>query len=76
MATEVTKIRKVGNSMGVILPQKILEGQGLKLNDLIEIRVMNSSIELRAHDDEFARRVEIIDRSHRKFRNAYRELAK
>jgi len=70
------KIRRVGNSAGVILPKDELERLGLKVGDDLAIRQSENGLELSPYDDDFARRVRAFERSHRKFRNAYRELAK
>lgn len=72
----VLKIRKVGNSAGVILPKEELERLHLKVGDGLAIRQSDNGLELSPYDDDFARRVRALERSHRKFRNAYRELAK
>jgi len=40
------KIRKIGNSLGIILPRDILTLLDLKENDEIEINTKNKQIEL------------------------------
>ena len=72
----VLKIRRIGNSAGVILPKDELDRLRLKIGDELAIRQSENGFELSPYDDEFARRVSAFERSHRKFRNAYRELAK
>jgi len=72
----VLKIRRVGNSAGVILPKDELDRLRLKIGDDLAIRRSENGLELSPYDDGFARRVRALERSHRKFRNAYRELAK
>jgi putative addiction module antidote len=75
MATAL-KIRSVGNSAGVILPKEELERLSLKIGDELAIRQSENGIELSPYDEDFERRVRAFERSQRKFRNAYRELAK
>lgn len=41
-----TKVRKLGNSLGIILPKDVLDLFGLKENDEIEINTRNKQIEL------------------------------
>lgn len=72
----VLKIRSVGNSAGVILPKDELVRLGLKIGDELAIRQSENGIELSPYDEDFERRVRALKRSKRKFRNAYRELAK
>ncbi len=38
------KIKKWGNSQGVIIPKEILKEAGIKLNDLLEIKALKGSI--------------------------------
>ena len=58
------------------MPKEELERLHLKIGDELAIRPSENGLELSPYDDGFARRVQAIERSHRKFRNAYRELAK
>lgn len=72
----VLKIRPFGNSAGVILPKEELDRLRLQVGDELTIRRSEHGFELSPYDEEFARRVRAFERSRRKFRNAYRELAK
>lgn len=72
----VLKIRNVGSSAGVILPKDLLDHLKLRIGDELAVRQTEDSLELSPYDADFARRVRVFERSHRKFRNAYRELAK
>ena len=72
----VLKIRKVGTSAGVILPEDLLEHLKLKVGDELAVKKSEDGIELSPYDAYLARRMRVFERSHRKFRNAYRELAK
>lgn len=47
------KIRKVGNSLGVILPKQLIEELHLKSGDKINIERKGLSLELRPVDPEF-----------------------
>lgn len=74
--TAALKIRKVGSSAGVILPKDLLDGLNLQVGDELSVKTSENGIELSPYDEDFARRVRAFERSRRKFRNAYRELAK
>ena len=70
------KVRKVGNSLGVILPReviarlKVVEGDNLNLTEGPE------DYRLSAYDPEIARQVEVGEKIMRRYRNTLRELAK
>ena len=72
----VLKIRKVGTSAGVILPKALLEHLDLNVGDELAVKTSQHGLELSPYDENFSRRVRAFERSRRKFRNAYRELAK
>lgn len=72
----VLKIRNVGSSAGVILPKDLLDHLKLRIGDELAVRQTEDCLELSPYDADFARRIRVFERSHRKFRNAYRELAK
>lgn len=74
--TAVLKIRKVGSSAGVILPKDLLDHLRLRIGDELTVKTSESGLELSPYDEDFSRRVRAFERSRRKFRNAYRELAK
>jgi putative addiction module antidote len=76
IVTAALKIRKVGSSAGVILPKELLDGLNLQVGDKLAVRVSENGFELSPYDENFARRVRAYERSRRKLRNAYRELAR
>lgn len=72
-----TKLRKIGNSLGVILPKEILdelqveEGQALYIS-----KRKDGGVTLTPRDEEFERQMEIGRDLTKRYRNALRELAK
>jgi putative addiction module antidote len=74
--TKALKIRKVGSSAGVILPKDLLQHMGLEIGDELAVNLSDSGLELTFNNEDFSRRVRAFERSRRKFRNAYRELAR
>jgi len=71
------KLRKVGNSLGVVLPKEVLghlradEGQ-----DLFLIEGPNNSYRLTSFDPAFAQKMEKAEEIMGRYRNTLRELAK
>jgi len=72
----VVKIRKVGTSAGVILPKDLLERLDLNVGDELVVRPSKDGFELSPYDQDFEKKIRALRRSRRKYRNAYRELAK
>jgi putative addiction module antidote len=76
MAIEL-KLRKVGNSVGVVLPKealahlKVEEGQSVYLTEAPDggYRVTSGS-------PDFAKKMAVVESLSRRYRNALRELAK
>ncbi|MCF3650213.1 AbrB/MazE/SpoVT family DNA-binding domain-containing protein [Synoicihabitans lomoniglobus] len=72
-----TKVRKIGNSLGVILPKEALadlqveEGQALYLT-----KAADGSLRVTAGDDEFARQMAAGQDLMNRYRNTLKELAK
>ena len=76
MATAVKKISKYGNSAAVTLSPADLQHLAAGLGDSVAIEHRENGVFITAYDNDFTLKVEAIERSRRKFRNAYRELAK
>ena len=70
------KVRKVGNSLGVILAKDVIEALGVAEGDeLFAIRT-SDGIRLTPYDPDFANAIESTRDYMRRHRNALRELAK
>lgn len=71
------KLRKVGNSVGVVLPKEVLarlkveEGDSLCVTDAAD-----GSLRIAAANSEFARQMEAVQDVVSRYRNTLRELAK
>jgi putative addiction module antidote len=71
------KLRKIGNSVGVVLPKEALarlnatEGDVLFLTDSAD-----GAFRLTASDPAFADKMELAESISRRYRNALRELSK
>ncbi|MGH8287891.1 MAG: AbrB/MazE/SpoVT family DNA-binding domain-containing protein [Steroidobacteraceae bacterium] len=74
--TAVVKVRKVGNSLGVILTKDVVEALGVaEGDDLFAIRTPDG-IRLTPYDPEFASAIESTRDYMRRHRDALHELAK
>jgi putative addiction module antidote len=70
------KVRKVGNSLGVLLTKDVVESLGVAEGDeLFAIRTAEG-IRLTPYDPEFAKVIESTRDYMRRHRNALHELAK
>ena len=70
------KVRKVGNSLGVILPREVVADLRVSEGDTLSLDAGADGYRLTAYDPEIARQVEIGKKIMRRYRNTLRELAK
>lgn len=74
-----TTIRKIGNSVGVIIPKDILQSQKLAEGDTVVITADSDGLRLQKLEDdrqEFERKMTIARERMKKYEVALRELAK
>ncbi|MFT7460441.1 MAG: putative addiction module antidote [Planctomycetota bacterium] len=76
MVTRALKVRKIGNSVGVILPRDVQEALRVSDGDTLYTNVTKDSIELSPYDPDFAESMKAFERTRRKYRNALKELGK
>jgi putative addiction module antidote len=70
------KIRKVGNSVGVVLPKEVLAHLKVVEGDTVTVTETQDGVRLSAADPEFAKTMAVFESLNRRYRNALRELAK
>jgi putative addiction module antidote len=70
------KVRKVGNSLGVILPRDVLARLKVAEGDNLNLIEGPEDYRLSAYDPEISRQVEVGRKIMRRYRNTLRELAK
>jgi len=70
------KIRKVGNSLGVLLPKQLTDELHLEPGDKITIERSGSNIELRPIDPEFEEWAEAYRKVNTDYKDVLKELAK
>ena len=70
------KVRQVGNSLGVILPQEVLSALRSGVGDTIFATNAQGGVRLTAYDPEFERQMEVARKVMKEDRDLLRELAK
>ncbi len=71
------KIRKVGNSLGLVLPREAVSRLDLKENSRLYLsEAPGGSYRLTPYDPEFEKQMEIAEEGMRRYRNTLRALAK
>lgn len=74
--TATVKLRKIGNSLGVILPKEVTDSLNLREGDSLHVLTDADGARLAPYDPNFDKAMAAFARTRRKFRNALRELAK
>ena len=72
----VLKVRKLGNSLAVILPKDQTMRMRVGEGDELYATATADGLELSPFDPDFEMKINAFDRTRRKFRNALRELAR
>lgn len=70
------KIRKVGNSFGVVLPKEALAHLKVGEGDTLTLTEAQDGVRLTASNPEFVKTMATFESLNRRYRNALRELAK
>jgi len=70
------KLRKVGNSLGVVLPKEVLAHLNVREGDTMTLTEAQDGVRLTASNPEFAKTMAVFESLNRRYRNALRELAK
>ena len=70
------KVRKIGSSMGVILPKELLESLHLHEGDQLFANTNSEGLYLTPLDPDFEDAMEAFEKTRRKYRNALHQLEK
>ncbi len=70
------KVRRIGNSLGVILPKDVLEQLGAKEGDELVLTRAQDAWLMARRDEKFQRVMKYAAEGMDKYRNTLRELAK
>ncbi|MBO6792921.1 MAG: AbrB/MazE/SpoVT family DNA-binding domain-containing protein [Balneolaceae bacterium] len=71
-----TKIRKIGNSLGITLPKQVIDELHLKDGDKLEIITNNSVLQLKQVDSDFEDWAEAYRELNTTYKDVLKELAK
>ena len=75
--TMKTKVRKIGNSYGIVLPKEALHSMKVKEGDTLYLtEAPECSLRVTPWDRQFKDMMAIAERGMTRYRNALRELAK
>jgi len=70
------KLRKIGNSVGVVFPKEALAKLHAEEGDTVFLSETPDGFRLTAHDPEFEKQMEIAEEGMKSYRNTLRVLAK
>ena len=70
------KLRKIGNSLGVVLPKEVVAHMNVTEGDTLTVTQTQDGVRLSAGDPEFAKTMAVFESLNRRYRNTLRELAK
>ena len=71
------KLRKVGNSVGVVLPKEALARLNVEEGDTVYLtEATDGGFRVTANNPGFAEKLKVAERLRRKYRHALKELAK
>jgi putative addiction module antidote len=71
-----TKLRRIGNGYGVLLPKQVIERLRVVEGSDLNISDTAAGIQLSPFDADFSDQVDAFRRTESRHRNSYRELAK
>ena len=70
------KLRKIGNSLGVVLPKEALAHLNVGEGDVITLTEAPDGVRLTTANPEFSKSMAVFESLNRRYRNTLRELAK
>ena len=70
------KLRKVGNSAGLVLPKEALRHLKAKAGDTVLVTKTPNGLRLTANNPQLVKAMKIFESVSRRYRNTLRELAK
>jgi putative addiction module antidote len=70
------KVRKLGNSLGLVLPREAAAMLKVEEGDQLYITETPGGFRITAANPDFVKQMEIAKKGMRRYRNALRELAK
>jgi putative addiction module antidote len=71
-----TKLRKIGNAYGVLIPKKLMDELQLDEGAVLTLTRSGNGLNMSPFDAEFSDQLEAFRSTESKHRNSYKELAK
>lgn len=71
-----TKVREIGNSLGITLPKQLIEELHLKKGDKLSIEKQGVNLELKPIDPEFEEWAEAYEQANKDYKEVLKELSK
>ena len=75
MKMTTVKVRKIGNSLGVVLSKEVISRLGVENGDDLFLIETKSGYQITPYDPEFAEQISVAERIIKKRRNMLRKLA-
>ncbi len=73
---QALKVRKIGNSLGLVLPKETLAGLGVGENDILYItRAAEDSYRITPYNEEFSKQMQAAEDIMKEDRDLLQELA-
>ena len=76
MQTITLTFRKIGNSLGLILPKEVAQMLGAAEGDSVTLTQSPDGVRLTPYDPQFERKMKAADSLMSRYKNALKELAK
>jgi putative addiction module antidote len=70
------KIHRIGDSLGITLPQEVLQQLNLGEGDNVFLTETADGVQITANNSEFERAMKAYRKGSKKYKNGLRELAK
>jgi putative addiction module antidote len=72
-----TKLRKIGNSLGIVIPKEALQAMKVEEGETLYItEAPEGAVQVTSANPAFEEKAQIADSLMKRYRNALRELAK
>lgn len=75
-SVNVLQIRRIGNSLGLIIPKDLLAQMGFEEGDRLDVIKQAEGFKIQRHNDLHAKAMTIARQAMKDYANALRELAK
>ena len=70
------KIKQIGNSLGAVFPDELLQKLNIKEGDEIYLTQTPNGVQITTYDPEYEAAMQAFEKTRKNYRNALQELAK